>query len=165
MYPSLRVDRASHGARRRAGVSFLLFVRDPMPIRPQGPFLALYPPCTPAPYKRERGGVQAGSGGGRQRTGGCTPAPYKRERGGVQARVRGGGLPSRMPWCFVLPYIRVKHASWFRALACVCPQTSPRRALSSLCVAVCRESVVSRDSRFVCAHGCRSSDGCGSQNC
>ena len=74
-------------------------------------------------------------------------------------------VPSGMPWCFVLPYIRVKHASWFRALACVCPQTSPRRALSSLCVAVCRESVVSRDSRFVCAHGCRSSDGCGSQNC
>ena len=74
-------------------------------------------------------------------------------------------VPSGMPWCCVLPYIRVKHASWFRALACVCPQTSPRRALSSLCVAVCRESVVSRDSRFVCAHGCRSSDGCGSQNC
>jgi hypothetical protein len=42
-------------------------------------------------------------------------------------------VPSGMPWCCVLPYIRVKHASWFRALACVCPQTSPRRALSSLC--------------------------------
>ena len=82
-----------------------------------------------------------------------------------QRPLSGWLVPSGMPWCFVLPYIRVKHASWFRALACVCPQTSPRRALSSMCVAVCRESVVSRDSRFVCAHGCRSSDGCGSQNC
>ena len=42
-------------------------------------------------------------------------------------------VPYGIPWCCVLPYIRVKHASWFRALACVCPQTSPRRALSSLC--------------------------------
>ena len=83
-----------------------------------------------------------------------------------QRPLSGWLVPSGMPWCFVLPYIRVKHASWFRALvARVCPQTSPLGARSHLCVAVCRESVVSRDSRFVCAHGCRSSDGCGSQNC
>ena len=68
-----------------------------------------------------------------------------------QRPLSGWLVPSGMPWCFVLPYIRVKHASWFRALACVCPQTSPRRALSSS-VWRCVERVSSRVTLVLCVH-------------